>query len=164
MARPRDSKIVLAGRAFDAAGPSTIQQDHWMMTRVREAGLLLVEREPDEDPQAYGERMLDALLRSEQGLELLGGLLVPVGQRRWTPEVALETAAFIGDLSAPEDKARVGALLASLLIPFLMRALASSTSSARPSGAAPDAPAPRPESARSMASGAASSGFSPGMN
>jgi hypothetical protein len=159
--RPRDSKIVLGGREFRPSARSTIRHDHWMMSRIRKAGITDIHQEPGEDARSYGLRVLDALLNGDLALELLGGVLVPADAKGpWTPEMAAETAAFVGGLEDPEDKRTKDVTLASLLIPFFARELASSTNTELPSDAAPGASPDVPEFARATASGAASSGFS----
>lgn len=158
MAPARNGEIELGGRAFRAVARSTIRHDHWLMARMRRAGFGELAKLPDEGARVYAERLMAHLLLTDGALELYGGLLVPaeLTDRQWTPEVAAETATFIGGLDSPEDHAQVRTLLLMLLIPFFERELDSSAGIEPSSGPEHPAPDDPREFAHAAASGAQS--------
>lgn len=161
-----ENKIVLGGRAFRGVPEGiTIRHDHWLMSRLKSAGLGELKRELGETARAYAERLLSFLVVSDRALELAGGLLLPaeIAPKDWTPDVAKATTEFIGGLTAPEDHETMKLVLMSMLIPFFKRELDSLTSSEPSSAAAPVDEPESPGFAPATANGAASSGYSPSM-
>lgn len=110
----------LGGRVFREAKRSTIEHDIWTMDQIRASGLDSVRRDPDEMFEEFGLRLLDVALRSGRALDLIGGLLLPdeVDDLDWSPELAKETAKFLGRLSSEEDKQQVHVLLGKLVAGF----------------------------------------------
>ena len=87
--------IMLGGRAFLPLERTTVEHDHWYMRHVRASGLDAVELCDGETHAEYAMRLLGAALESGRALLLLGGLIVPgdAPGGRWTPALAMETAA-----------------------------------------------------------------------
>lgn len=127
----------LGGRHFALVGDSTIEQDLIILSLIRKAGLDEVMLEEGETPQAFALRILDVAIQSGAVMELLGCLLIPEDRTAgamepgdaWTPEIGQETSRFIAELRDPADKAKVKALILSLLVSFFDRGIASLWSS-----------------------------------
>ncbi len=136
-------KHLLGGRAFVSVTESTIEHDLYFHTIAGRAGLRF-EKYEDETPENFATRVLAETIQSGQALELLGCLIVPeeIGIEGWTAEEARRTAAFVGQLRAEEDKARVRAMILSLLIGFFGCGLASIMTSPRSSGGRPKPSSP----------------------
>jgi hypothetical protein len=119
-------KHILGGRAFVSVIESTVEHDLYFHGIAGRAGLRF-EKGEHESPEDFAARILDETIQSGKALELIGCLMVPedVGVEGWTPEEAQKTAAFIGQLRGEEDKARVRALILSLLMDFFRCGLAS---------------------------------------
>lgn len=131
-------KHVLGGRTFLSITESTIEHDLYFHGLAGQAGLRF-EKQEEESVEEFASRILAETIQSGQALELLGCLIVPeeIGVDGWTPEEARRTAAFIGQVRVGEDKARVRALILSLLIGFFGCGLASIVTSPRSSGGRP---------------------------
>ncbi len=132
MASLAGEEHVLGGRTFLSVMESTVDHDLYFHGLTGRAGLRF-EKLEHESPGEFAARILEEVVQSGQALELLGCLLVPeeIGVEGWTPEVARETASFIGHLRGEEDKAHVRALILSLLISFFGCGLASMWTSPR---------------------------------
>lgn len=179
--------VVLAGRRFVPVGESTVEHDGEVMRLLRRAGVSF-ERSGVGEEFAY--EVLATLVETNTLLPLVACMIVPeaAAPRRpgrfvrflervgilersavrggWSPEVAAETVAFLKQLDEPEDKTKVYALVAALLVPFLNGALRSWRPSPRSSGS-PPAAAPDPNGSSSSAGatsgpGEGSSASSPG--
>ena len=168
MAAQLQSKVFLAGRAFVPVGESTIVHDTTITKLLRAAKLDASQARTDETPEEFGFRVLQQILDADALLPILACLIIPaeaaperpgllrgwaeaLGILRpvarstgWTPEVQAATAAFLGDLDEPEDKARVYRLVAELLFPFLKAGLAPLLRSPASSPVAAAAPATNP--------------------
>ena len=154
--------ITLGGRTFVHLGESTAQHDDWFMGRVREAGLDRVLLEIGEDPDQFARRILYQASGSGKVFEMIGALIVPEGMAdaSWTPEVALDTARFVGQLCDPEDKQRINNLTVTLLIGFFLGGLTSLETSKTSSTDAE--PAPGNSTTSATDAGDPSSASSPG--
>lgn len=133
--------LTLGGRTFAPIGEATTaEHDAWMMTQLRDAGLLeaLRAQATDRDTATF-----DPLVVSGRMFEVMAGALLEPG-RDWTPAWALETAAHLRRLTDPEDKARLFAEMGALLRGFFGRAPGSSADTGSSSGA-PDGDAGAPE-------------------
>jgi hypothetical protein len=121
--------IKLGGRDFAPVLTSTIEHDYWLMSKIRAAGLDQVTKREEESADAFVSRLLSEVIDSGSAFDLLGGLLLPMPlpPEGWTPECAIETAAFIKRLSLPVDKAIVQSQMISLLIGFFENGLSSLT-------------------------------------
>lgn len=117
----------LGGRLFREPARSTIAHDAWVMDRIRATGMERLKREPDESWEDFGVRLTETVLSSGHALDLLAGLLVPadVGDLQWTPAIAKETAAFLGELSDPADKEAVHILIGKLVAGFFVEGVLS---------------------------------------
>lgn len=134
-------KHKLGGRMFFTAGDSTVEQDFVFVSLLRDAGLEELTMGAEEAASDFGARVLSAALKSGTVLKLLGCLLVPAElipkrsrfalHRRvspgtlWTPQVGEETAAFLGALTTEVDKAKIRALVLSLLVSFFSSGIVS---------------------------------------
>ncbi|HEY6108692.1 MAG TPA: hypothetical protein VIV56_07300 [Gemmatimonadales bacterium] len=118
---------VIGGVPYVPVGTSTVEHDVWIMGRVHRAGLDEVLVHAGESPDEWGKRLLFEAMASGEALMLLAGLLVPekVGAEGWTPEVAEQTAAAFGKLTADSDKEALYGLLLSTLIAFFETGLSS---------------------------------------
>lgn len=132
-------KHVLGGRTFLSVTDSTVEHDLYFHGIAGRAGLRFEKRD-GESVEEFAARILEETVQSGKALDLLGCLLVPeeIGVDGWTPEEARKTATFIGQLRGEEDKARVRALILSLLIGFFGCGLASISTSPRSSSGRPD--------------------------
>jgi hypothetical protein len=130
---------VLGGRPFVALTETTVEHDLYFHGLAGRAGLRF-EKWEEESAEEFAGRILEEVIQSGQTLDLLGCLLVPkeIGVEGWSPEEGRKTAAFIGQLRGDEDKARVRALILSLLIGFFGCGLASIRTSPRSSSGRPD--------------------------
>ena len=131
----------LGGRTFVVVRESTVEQDYTFLAMIRDAGVAELTMDPEEEPEGFARRILEAVIRSGAVLKLLGCLLVPeelvpkrsrftIGRRpepgeMWTPEIAGETAEFLGRLHDPADKTKVQALVLSLLLSFFESGIVS---------------------------------------
>jgi len=134
-------KYAIGGRAFVPITESTVEHDLYFHGLAGRAGLRF-EKHEHESAADFGERVLEETIQSGKALELVGCLIVPeeVGVDDWTPEEARKTAAFIGKLRGEEDKARVRALILSLLMDFFRCGLASIWTSPKSSRTSPTSP------------------------
>lgn len=134
----------LGGRAYRAVAVSTLERDVFVMGRARTAGLDSITKLAEETPEEYAVRVLEALLKLEGVLELVGALIIPaeMPDDQWTPSVAHDTARLVGRITNDEQKGHVKQALLGLLVPFLESGLgrwtATSPSSAQQNEEAPD--------------------------
>ena len=158
---PAQKRIVLAGRAFVPVGESTVEHDLEVMRLVRAAGLEGLDASTGDEfayaalgafvaagtlpalvaclilPEEHAPRRPGGLARL---LERAGIVRRAATRGGWSPEVQMETAAFLRQLDDPADKNQFYGLVALLLVPFLNGALRSWLPSPRSSGS-PDAAA-----------------------
>lgn len=118
---------MLGGRLFREPAKSTIAHDAWVMDQVRATGLERLQRRPDEAWEDFGIRLTETVLSSGRALDLLAGLLVPAecDDLQWTPAMAREVAAFLGNLSEPADKETVHVLIGRLVAGFFAEGVLS---------------------------------------
>lgn len=113
--------VHLAGKLFNVVNYDSIsvRNEHYIMKLMRSTGLdrqmPLVDGETDEQ---YQLRVHAAAVDTLQLPELLAGYLLPLGKTEadWTPEMARQTAEFMGGLSNQDDKAEIHRL--GLLVTF----------------------------------------------
>lgn len=149
----------LGGQRFEVVRGTTAEQDFWVASRLRAAGLDRVELARDETPEAFARRLLEDLVDEGAGFAVLAGLVVPLGST-WSPTLARSTEATLRGLRAAADKAVLRTLMATLVSDFFVSGLSSAmrSQSSSPLG---DLAAPSPSSIaepRSGASGLVSSG------
>lgn len=127
--------ITLGGRIFRALQEGTVLHDLHFRKLIAKSGLSRVTIRAGEDPDHFARRLLDELLAAGVVLEIIGCLIIPVGMsdEEWTPELASETARFVGSLRSDADKASVDQLVVSILIDFFARGYASLWTSPTPS-------------------------------
>lgn len=129
---------MLGGRAFDSFEVGTVEHDLYVMQRIRACGLQDVVMGAEETAEAFAERLLWQLIAEGKVLELIAGWLVPAGTDplKWSPSLALQTAAHLGSLTDEEDKAVVRVLILQMLGDFFARGMVRSW---RSSGSSPGA-------------------------
>jgi hypothetical protein len=127
-------EITIEGRKFESVQNGSFRYDIWMMNKIRESGLAL-QLIDGETQEAFMERIATKAYESGAGLDLLGGLFVPVGTnlKDWTPKLAASTAEFFGAVTDPDAKQLLRTQMASALFYFFVTALASSTTSPKSS-------------------------------
>ncbi len=154
-------RFTLSGRAFVPVGESTVAHDFRFLELVQKAELNTFSMEEGEAAEDFAKRLMDRLMATGKALDLLACLIVPeppegtAPGETWTPELAAETAGWIGALQDPKDKALIHALLAETLVDFFESGLVSLTSSRRSS------PGPGETDARSPDGTAAGQGSLP---
>lgn len=118
--------ITLGGRKFRPIRNSTVEHDFWLLDHVTEAGLDTLTMKGAETADQFAARLLREIIQSGKAFLLMGGLLIPDGIKAedWTPEIALETAAFIEKLTDPADKALIQQSVVTMLIGFFTTGLA----------------------------------------
>ena len=130
--------IELGGRRWRILQAGTLEHMIWMDQQVTEAGLTaLLKAAPSEGE--WTDRIWQAISHSGQTFPLLSGMLIPenLSDDAWTPAEAEKTSAFLKKLTAPEDKARIRALLVSVVLGFFgvaqsFAGLSDSVSAAQP--------------------------------
>lgn len=117
-------KITIGGRTFTALEETTVEHDHWVMALLREAGIDVALRQPEEPAEAYARRLLSIALASGKTCLFLGGMLMPEDAAApWSPALAEETARFLSGLTAPEDKEQINRLIVLLIADFFAAGL-----------------------------------------
>ena len=132
--------IEIGGRRFAHVTDWTVEQDWWLMQRIRKAGLDQIAVD-DTNSEAIAESIsqaaADKLADSGLALEILGGLLLPEGMdpSQWTPQLAAETTAHLGRQTGAEARQAVRAVASWAIVSFFANGLTSFTTS-RPSSTA----------------------------
>ncbi len=151
----------LGGRSFLTVQDATVEQDFLFLELIQKCHIDRIVQSEGEDAAEFSERILGALVGDGAVLKLLGCLLVPAaaptrrrGFRRdttiaWTPEIGEETARFLGGLKTPEDKAKIRALVLTLLVHFFENEIVSLWTTKTSSDGALPAPDPEPETTSS---------------
>ncbi len=141
------------GQLYRMVERTTLANDFYVMKQIRASGLADCAPGEGESAEDFAVRLLYGVVASGAPFELLGGLLLPEGvsDDRWTPEQAETTAAMLGKVSNPEDKAVVQKILVSTITDFFREGLrylkpsrSASKAQAQPgekeTGAAPSGP------------------------
>ena len=120
----------IGGRKFQRIEDWTVEQDWWLMKRIREAGLDTISvpsERPDDIAAAMSEAIEAKLAESGLTVDLLGGLLIPSGTspEAWTPAMAEETAAFLKRQRGREAREAVRNLAVWALVHFFANGLVS---------------------------------------
>lgn len=169
-------KITIGGRRFVRVSVLTVAQDEYFTQLLFEAGVKDPEKQPGEDLSEYSVRIFKALLETGTLRPMLACMIAPADSVRsprrglaamlerwrvitplpratgWSPDVARETAEFLGEITEPRDKERLYQLVHELLIPFYRSGLSSwarsltsgSVCGADESPASASSPAPAP--------------------
>lgn len=123
-------RFTLGGRTFVPVGVTTIAHDHYFWRVARAAGLTEIEIRNGESADEFARRLLASLIDGGSALLMLACVIVPEDRGgRWSVETAEETAAFLGGLTASEDKAMVTSIIVNVLVGFFGRGLISLWSS-----------------------------------
>jgi hypothetical protein len=116
--------IGLGGRRWRIIETSTLEHVIWMDLQTIESGLGRMLQQPiaASETEAHAGAIWEAISRSQKAFSLLGGMLVPEVRKDedWTPDIAELTAHFLKKLTAPEDHARIRALLVSVVLGFFV--------------------------------------------
>lgn len=120
--------IEIGGRRFNQVADWTVEQDWWLMQRVRKAGISEINvdsGDPEHIAEAVGKAVEAKLTESGVILEILGGLLIPEGKSSydWTPAMAEETTKFISAQRGPESREAVRSAAAWATIIFFVNGL-----------------------------------------
>jgi len=134
----------LGGKPFVAVIDGTSLRDDYVMRLAGRAGLREVALRNGETAEAFANRLLNDLVDAEVRHAILGGLLIPRGEKpeSWTPEMAEETAKHLQHLTDPAEKVTLNGLTASFLGDFYARELGSLVNSPIASGTAQGESAP----------------------
>jgi hypothetical protein len=130
--------VEIGGRKFQQIEDWTVEQDWWLMQRIRAAGLGTIgvgSERPDDIATAMSEAIEAKLAESGLTVDLLGGLLVPEGMSpdAWTPAMAEETAAYLKRQRGREAREAVRNLAVWALVHFFANGLVSFKISPTPS-------------------------------
>lgn len=163
-----DERLTIGGRVFQRATVTTLDQDAYVMQRMRAFGL--AEMASAFDPKTghmedFGEKVLLAAFESGQLYEILGGTLVEEGVK-WSRAVATANASFFASVTGRNDKQTIYGTTSAILLDFLLVAATLSPTFLRSSmsgGQTEPAPYDRIEapSASTMESGTGLSEISP---
>ena len=129
--------VEIGGRRFAHVTDWTVEQDWWLMQRIRKAGLdqiVVDDANPDAIAESISQAAADKLADSGLALEILGGLLLPDGMdpSQWTPQLAAETTAHLGRQTGAEARHAVRAVASWAILSFFSNGLTSFVTS-RPS-------------------------------
>lgn len=120
-------ELAVGGREFMAVGSTTLRHDLATQRELHRAGLEGMQMTDDEGPQQFALRLVRAACVNGDLPALLGCLLMPRGSVRWSPQIAADTAEFLGELEDPDDKKQVQAAISSVLFSFMAAGMLSST-------------------------------------
>lgn len=162
-------RIQLGGRWFVPIVESTLEHDLHFTALKRRAGLETVLVLAGDDPESFARKLSARLFGSGRDvvLEMAGALIVPedLAGEPWTLERGRETAAFLGQLTDPDDKQRFQAVMLGVVADFFADGLSYLESTRSSSAAGPaliESPAPPVAAAPAgTANGAHSSAGSP---
>lgn len=131
---------MIEGREFVPVLNGTFSHDIWLTKKIREAGLSGLALLDGETQDEFIDRIAMMAYESGLALELLGGLFMPadIDARQWTPEMAIQTSGFFGNVTNEQDKKTLRMQIASAIFYFFVNALASSATSLK-SGAKTEA-------------------------
>lgn len=116
--------IQLGGRWYKRVGVSTLEHDHWLAGHLRHAGSGEWMLRPGESHEDFGGRILGDLMASGKAFPVLGGLLMPSDEEKWTREMAQRTADEMAGLTNPEEKRTANLELLSCVMEFFVSGLA----------------------------------------
>lgn len=114
--------IKIAGKNFCFAEITTMDQDAYVIVRMRSAGLyeLSVKFDPSKDDIGkLGEEIILRALESGALYEILAGILVETGVP-WSRATAKANAELFGSITDPQDKKVVYENLATVVLDFLL--------------------------------------------
>jgi hypothetical protein len=129
--------LTVAGRTFRPCASTTFEQDIWIMSMLRDAGIMKAGEsfQPGkEDLSEIATAVVMQAFTSGKLFEILAGTLEEIGVV-WSIPTARANAQFFAQLTAPEDKAALnGSIVGALMGFFISGALSSVTSqkSSRP--------------------------------
>lgn len=114
--------IVLSGRTFRKTARTTLDQDAYVMRRMREFGLANIDVDPaNPDLDGVAENLILRAFETGKMYEILGGMLVE-DNVKWTRANAATNADFFRDLDTKADKQALYASISSVMLDFLVAA------------------------------------------
>ncbi len=116
-------KITLGGRSFKPVTHSTLEHDIATCEMLQRMGMADLTARSGETDRQLQDRIMSGVVKSGELLPLLGHLIMPTAKNEWTPEMAIETAVFLGALKNPKDKATLLGLIVELALFFCKVAL-----------------------------------------
>lgn len=122
--------VEIGGRRFEQVEDWTVEQDWWLMQRIREVGLDTIQvssSKPEDIATAVSEAIESKLVEAGKAVELLGGVLIPEGwePEQWTPALAAETSAFLLKQRGAQAREAVRNLSVWALVNFFASGLVS---------------------------------------
>lgn len=127
---PKGDRVSLGGRIYRVMRRRA-KQTFWVAGQAQRAGLFDLSRRAGESMSTFTLRLQGELSASGAAHILLGGLLIRehLEDKDWTPKLAEETGAFIGELDSDEDMETISHLFGSFIIGFFATGMASLGSS-----------------------------------
>lgn len=116
--------LKIQGRTFKKAITTTIDQDAYVMKRMREFGLVEMAASFDpktDDLNEFSQNLLMEAFETGKLYEILGGVLVEEGVK-WSRKIAAESAAIFENITELEDKEQLFSSIAAVLLDFLVAA------------------------------------------
>jgi hypothetical protein len=119
--------LTIGGRQFKAVTQSTLRHDYLTQAQILKAGLHRLEMLAEETADEFALRVMRKAALDGEIFLLLGHLLMPVERegKEWTPQMAEQTAEFLGNVTEPKDKAVLKAQIGSVLSSFFANGLSS---------------------------------------
>jgi hypothetical protein len=117
------STYQFAGREWRQIQVSTFRRRGYLLKQLKASGIDM-QLGPNETPEEFGPRIIQGLIESGVTPELIGGLVLPVEipDAKWSPEIASETAAIVGNLT-DEDHPALDKILIDLSLDFFVSGL-----------------------------------------
>lgn len=118
-------EVKVSGRTFIPATRTTIQQDLFVMSRMRDTGLDKLVDNIDLKQfklTKYAEEVIVRAYMTGMVFEVLAGLLVEQG-KKWSEKSAMANAEFFANLDDDQDKENISRPLVSVVLHFFMRAV-----------------------------------------
>lgn len=124
-------RVALGTRIYRVLRAKKAKHELWMSGTCYKAGLYDLRRHQGETNQQFAARLHGELSASGAGYRVLGGLIIQehLEDKDWTPEIAEETAQFVGELEGEDDLETIRCLMRSFLIGFFSSGMASYGSS-----------------------------------
>ena len=129
---------VLGGRTFAPTEQMSSKQDGWLVGQVSDMGLFdLLKDRANRSEEDIGRDLLVAALRTGRFHGIIAGGVLEEGKAKWTVKDAEAVAEFLGDLTAPDDKAQLMTLFGEVLQRFFLGAasLMPTATSSKPTSA-----------------------------
>jgi hypothetical protein len=116
--------LEIAGRTFQVVEDTTFAQDIYMMDRVSRAKIDAIPRDTTATTAELTEAGKEIILKAYRSgvlFELLAGMLIGAGEK-WSPEVAMQNAAFFASVTDMESKKIMQGSLVGMILGFFLNA------------------------------------------